>query len=142
MGFSIAFANKMEVRSAIQLGTTTENTALLREATTSIQDDWQRQDVSVRKTQPTNTGPSLLLVTDSYGTVPSNVHGDFGSHLSQMSGLPIHRVSEGGAGPHTPTILARDSGALLENRPAVIWLFVARYLPDRHGWKTPNWPPR
>ena len=75
------------------------------------------------------------MVTDSYGSQQSSGKGDFGSHLSSMTGVPIDRVTEGGGGARVPAILARNSAELLDGRQVVIWLFTARYLPDRMGWE-------
>ena len=125
-----------------ELGSAVEDTAILKEASDEMKMNWMKANVSTRIAEPATHDHPLLIVTDSYGGTHEKVKGDFTRHASALSGASIQRISEGGAGPRTPSILARNSAEALDDRPAVLWLFVASYLPDRHGWKTPNWPPK
>ncbi|HJO15583.1 MAG TPA: hypothetical protein QF800_01710, partial [Phycisphaerales bacterium] len=129
-------ADQSLVIPPLTVGTTPENSTLLRETTDDFRAAWPIREVQFRSIEPnTHGGPAVLLITDSYGGVHSREKGDFSRHLSAMSGVPIERLSEGGSGPRTPAILARDGRVLLENRQVVVWMFVARYLPDRNGWR-------
>ena len=73
----------------------------------------------------------MLLLSDSFGSVPVEYHvrnGNFVSHLSARVGIPMHHKQVHGGGPRMLRHLAGDPDVLSMDRKVCIFLFSEDYM--------------
>ena len=91
----------------------------------------------------------VLLVSDSFGSVPFEYHvrnANFVSHLSARIGIPLMHKQVGAGGPQMLRHMARNGDKLLKNRKVCIFLFSEFYLFQharggvKHNWAIEKLP--
>ncbi len=75
----------------------------------------------------------VLIIGDSFAHIFAYTGGDLAGQLARDLGIPVARISKGGAGPYAPRLFASQTSGQMESRRVIIWAFSSEFLFSRES---------